>query len=259
MQMSLYTFRCLIDYKYNGLERVQQQIALLEAIGIDTSFSNDVSNGIRSKCNELGLIGVVISPFWEPNENETWYNTWYDLMNNSQKERIFDFFKEDNYGLLNHIREYTRLEVEKLNWWIEAEELFDKKIYFGCALILTAILEREIRKCPIDNWRHQITRYFKDSVTDKIANIYKDDRIEPISRYIDTLILLPSLDGFIKSFYNSGYSFEKGLEPNLIERNWLMHGMTDRTITEEDCIMLFNAIGSLCYILHTLFGSDYRQ
>lgn len=197
---SLHIFRCRIDYKFDSTDRVKKQNELLADVGIDTDFSNNISNDIRNKCRELGLNGWVISPFWEPNDDETWYDTWYDLLKNGKKEKIKDFFTYNNYHLLNHIRGYTRLEVEKYNWWTEAEKLFDKKMYFGCALVLSAILEREIRKCPIDNWRNKTTRYFKDSISDRITQIYCDDRIEPISRYIDTLLLIPSLDGFIDFF-----------------------------------------------------------
>jgi hypothetical protein len=69
-------------------------------------------------------------------------------------------------------RGYARFEVEKNNWWIEAEKLFDKKLFFSCALVLSALFEREIRKCPIDNWSNKTTRYFKDSISDKITQIY---------------------------------------------------------------------------------------
>lgn len=252
---SLHIFRLRVEYKFAETDRVKKQNELLAGVGIDTDFSNNISNNIRNKCRELGLNGWVISPFWEPNNDETWYN----LLKKEETEKIADFFVYNNYQLLNHIRGYTRFEVEKYNWWAEAEELFDKKLYFGCALTLSAILEREIRKCPIDSWRNRTTQYFKDSISDKITQIYCDDRIEPISRYIDTLLLLPSLDGFIESFYNSGYPFDKKIEPSFIERNWLMHGMTDRKVSEEDCIKLFNVNGSLCYVLHALFGTDYGQ
>ncbi len=60
-------------------------------------------------------------------------------------------------------------------------------------------------------------------------------------------------------FHNSGYTFDKGIEPSFIERNWLMHGMTDREVSEEDCIKLFKVNGSLRYVLHALFGTDYGQ
>ena len=65
-----------------------KQNALLEDIGIDIDFSNDIATDIRYKCSELGTNGWVISPFWEPNNGETWYNTWYDLLISGEKEKI---------------------------------------------------------------------------------------------------------------------------------------------------------------------------
>lgn len=38
-------------------------------------------------------------------------------------------------------------------------------------------------------------------------------------RYIDTLLLLPSIDGFINSYFNRGFRLENGIEPDFIERN----------------------------------------
>ena len=130
MQVFLHTFRCIIDYKFNGADRVQKQNILLTDIGIDTNFSNDIAIEIRNKCRELGLNGWVISPFWEPDLGETWYNTWYDLQKNGEKEKITDFFRENDYKLLNYIRGYARFDVEKYDWWTEAEDLFDNKLYF---------------------------------------------------------------------------------------------------------------------------------
>ena len=132
---SLYMFRSLVDYKFVGKDRVKKQNELLMDIGIDIDFSNAISNGIRNKCRELGMNGWVISPFWEPNNDETWYETWYQLLKSGKGEKIKDFFVYNNYQLLNHIRGYTRFEVEKYNWWTEAENLFDKKLYFSCALV----------------------------------------------------------------------------------------------------------------------------
>lgn len=107
---SLYMFRSLVDYKFAGKDRVKKQNELLLDIGIDIDFSNNISNGIRNKCRELGLNGWVISPFWEPNNDETWYETWYQLLKSGKGEKIKDFFVFNNYQLLNHIRGYTRLK-----------------------------------------------------------------------------------------------------------------------------------------------------
>lgn len=94
---------------------------------------------------------------------------------------------------------------------------------------------------------------------DRIEEIYNKETIEPISRYIDTVLLLPSIDGFINTFFNSGLIFQNGIEPQHLERNWLMHGMTDRDVTEEDCIKLFNANVTLCYLKTTIFQIAYTS
>ena len=72
MLESLYTFRCLVDYRFNGTDRVEKQNEFLADVWIDTDFSNNVSNKIRNKCRELGQNGWVISPVREPNNEETW-------------------------------------------------------------------------------------------------------------------------------------------------------------------------------------------
>ena len=88
MEISLHAFRCLVDYQFDGEDRIQKQHEFLTGIGINTDFSNEVSNNIRSKCKELGLSGWVISPFWEPTTGESWYNTWYDLLKSGNGQKI---------------------------------------------------------------------------------------------------------------------------------------------------------------------------
>ena len=57
MLESLYTFRCLVDYRFNGTDRVEKQNEFLADVWIDTDFSNNVSNKIRNKRRELGQNG----------------------------------------------------------------------------------------------------------------------------------------------------------------------------------------------------------
>ena len=149
------------------------------------------------------------------------------------------------------------MEVDRSDWFLEAENLFNKQYYTSCAMLLTAILEQSIRKCPIDTWRKKTTVFFKDAVNLTIEDYYNNKSIEPLSQYIETVLLLPSIDGFIKQYFDSGNPFQKGKEPSFLERNWLMHGLTKRTITESDCVKLFNVICSLHYVLHTVFETFY--
>ena len=138
-------------------------------------------------------------------------------------------------------------------------DLFFEKYYLGCSMILTALFERGIRDCPIESWKQKVTKFYESAVVDRIEEIYNKETIESISRYIDTVLLLPSIDGFINTFFNSGLIFQNGIEPQHLERNWLMHGMTDRDVTEEDCIKLFNANVTLCYLKTTIFQIAYTS
>lgn len=256
---SMFQFRLFVEMKSAGENRVKRQNELLSLIGVDTNFSNDLTNGIREKCKQIGESGWVLTPYWVPRQNETWYGTWYEFIQNKTPEKILTYFKSDDYKLLNEVIGRSTFQFGNFNWWVEATELFFKKYYLGCAMILTGLLEHGIRSCPIESWRQKVTMFYKEAVINKIEEIYTEEIIEPISRYIDTVLLLPSLDGFINVFFDSGYKFQDGIEPQHLERNWLMHGMTTRDVTEEDCIKLFNANATLCYLKTTVFQVDYTS
>lgn len=254
---SMYLFRQLIEVQSAGENRIQKQNKLLAKRGIDTDFSNNLTKDIREKCKKIGENGWAHSPYWSPNKNETWDKTWDKMIQENKSEKILVYFTSNDYSLLHEIIFRGSYQFGNFNWWKEATDLFFKKYYLGCAMILTALLERGIRDCPIDSWKQKVTKFYESAIVDRISQIYNEESIEPISRYIDTVLLLPSLDGFITSFFDGGYRFDNGIEPQYLERNWLMHGMTDRNITEEDCIKLFNANATLCYLKTTVFQVDY--
>ncbi|GMK38520.1 hypothetical protein PCCS19_15740 [Paenibacillus sp. CCS19] len=259
---SLHSFRVYIESKYNRVtdkNYIKVQKDLLKASGINPNLSNKKTDEIRIKCKLIGESGWVISPFWEPNKNETWYDTWFWIAFHGSSDSILDFFKQDNYYLLKNINGYSRFEVDRSDWFQEAEMLFEQGFYTSCAMLLSAIIDQSIRKSPIDSWKRRIkiTDYFDKAVKSTVEDYYINKSIEPLSRYIETSLLLPSLDGFIQRYFNGKYTFEKKVEPNYLERNWLMHGETRRVVSEADCIKLFNAICTLHYVLHTVTGTFY--
>lgn len=264
---SLHEFRLLFESKNNNLPHkdfVKKQKNLLKISGINQSLSNKRADEIRLKCKFLGEEGWAISPFWRPRGNETWYDTWFWMAYNNQSEEITNYFLENDYSLLKNINGYSRFEVERHDWFIEAENLFERHNYTSCAMLLTAILEESIRKCPIEKWAYKVICFYDNAIHKKIEDYYNRN-LEPLNRYIETVILLPSIDGFINNYFNSGYHFGKDKEnknkeePSFLERNWLMHGLTKREVVESDCVKLFNVICSLHYILKTLFLEDSKQ
>ncbi len=257
--LSMFEFRMIIEMMYANENRIQGQNELLSSIGVDTSFSSDFTNEIREKCKRTGESGWVLTPYWIPGKDETWYETWYEFVRNKTPERIRTYFVHDDYKFLKQIIFRGAFQFGNFKWWKESMDLFFEKYYLGCSMILTALFERGIRDCPIESWKQKVTKFYESAVVDRIEEIYNKETIEPISRYIDTVLLLPSIDGFINTFFNSGLIFQNGIEPQHLERNWLMHGMTDRDVTEEDCIKLFNANVTLCYLKTTIFQIAYTS
>ncbi|MCI8600575.1 MAG: hypothetical protein HFE45_03165 [Oscillospiraceae bacterium] len=109
MELSLHVFML---WWLSGKNKVSTGKDLLALIGIDERLSNEVAASISQKCCELGRKGWVLSPFWMPHDGETWVNTWYDNLQNNNEEIIVEYFKNNNFELLNNIRRYTRFEVE---------------------------------------------------------------------------------------------------------------------------------------------------
>ena len=48
-------------------------------------YAKAVANMLVNKCRELGKNGWVISPFWKPDDEETWYDTWYTVLYRDMK------------------------------------------------------------------------------------------------------------------------------------------------------------------------------
>lgn len=59
---------------------------------------------------------------------------------------------------------------------------------------------------------------------------------------------------FVNSFLNrlfvdGEYTFENGIEPPYINRNWLLHGKCCREIERFECIQLLNALETIENVL----------
>ena len=237
---------------------IKQQKSMLRGSEINVSMSNKHVEEIRMKSNFLGRNGWAISPFWRPFADETWYDTWFWIAYNGSADNISKYFIDNDYSLLKNINAFSRFSVDRIDWFMESEKLFEEHYYTSCAMLLTAILEESVRRCPIEGWRKQVTVFFDNLVCAKIEDYYHK-RLEPLNRYIETILLLPSIDGFLNHYFKSNYPFGKNndntekTEAPFLERNWLMHGLTQRQVTELDCIRLFNVIASLHYTIRALF------
>ena len=61
--------------------------------------------------------------------------------------------------------------------------------------------------------------------------------------------MYPSIIGFLNRLFVDGkYSFENGVEPPYINRNWILHGKSCRVIERYECIQLFNELSVIEFV-----------
>lgn len=61
--------------------------------------------------------------------------------------------------------------------------------------------------------------------------------------------MYPSIIEFLRRLFVDGeYTFERGIEPPYINRNWLLHGRSSRVIERFECIQLFNALSVIEFV-----------
>ena len=255
-KMSLYTLTTLLlRFASNGNTKEEYYEDIL-SLG---NFKEDIQSGITEKrCKNLGKKGWTVCPFWEMDakQGETIIETWEDKINRGHGDKIAQYFIDDNYALLKTICGRINLDLISLNtndynccfaWLKEATSVFFDKYYLSCAMILTALLERLIRTHPradkIVPMSRNTNEFFNVTSKTEMSEVEAKDRYDTISFLYEKYYFLPSLEGFIQTYYTlPGYRLEKGIEPEALIRNWLMHGLTKIKVGEVECIKLFNAI-----------------
>lgn len=226
---------------------------LLKEVNIDTSDESYITE-LKNKCNTIGANGWVYSPFieTEPHRTVTYIDDWIDAINSGEEERIEKYFTENNFLLIKKlygriITELINIDEYRFSFGIkEALDNFFDKRYISCAHILFSTLEGLIRSNKINIWRRQITRFYNDTTKAEFEQTDIYSKTDKIAFFIEKHLMLPSFDAAFQRFYNLDPAHQFGnpgcVEPNYIQRDWLLHGMTNRIVTQNECIQLFNAI-----------------
>jgi hypothetical protein len=209
----------------------------------------------------LGSNGWVISPLIKISRTP---RPWYWAAKRNRYDLIERFFTEQQDNVFSIIRSYLRENLlDDIHDWIcEAEDNYISGQFISCAMVLVALFEGCIRQCPISSWRYRVTDFYKDAVEnelkvkDNLDNSYMGQIL--LKTNIHTMYL-PSLDSFITRLFIDGeYKLHEGIEPPYLNRNWMMHGMMKRNVTQAECLQMFNALFTLLFIkTYLLENSPY--
>lgn len=195
----------------------------------------------------LGENGWVASPHINPSEFEEW------LEHVENDNYIINNYFDGTYNITNTIiTELNKLyKNNKINFYFEkANHYFDIEEYTTAAFFLFGILDNRVNKIlDFGDKKRNKTKYSLKGFDIQINKEFSLNKEHMQKRYILVLDMYPSLCAFLsRTFNDREYTFEKGVEPPYLNRNWLFHGRSTREVTRKDCIQILNALSTVEFI-----------
>lgn len=198
-------------------------------------------------CKVLGSAGWVISEHSNPRK----VSEWYELLTNSNENRIVEYFEGNKGNILNHILYDldSKYELSGNRYYINAQKYFQSEDYMTAAIYLVALIEartNELMKYPERaRYRH---KYSEEGFEEHLKTEFAKTNSFFTKRFL-FLQMYPSIIAFLERLFIDGeYTFENGIEPPYVNRNWLLHGKCERNIERFECVQLFNAISVIEFV-----------
>lgn len=230
-----------LDDFFSGLSKANaeelQQNVIEEIINKKAREMTDeiviISENVIKKINQTGWtlpIEMAIYPFKV-------------LGATSEIRDIDKFFNEyfthnENYHLKGLIRNILGSEIdEKFKRGIEeCVYAYENEKYIIASITLLTIVEGVLSGFETNK---KNTRMMKVCQMQADKTVESEDIIEKYSWI--------SYNNFIKKLYEP--SDFGATEPSFINRHWILHGRTEYNLTNLDCLRLFNALSTICYIV----------
>lgn len=124
---------------------------------------------------------------------------------------------------------------------------FENSDYMTAAMYLFGVLDYRVSKLVkfpekrLSNREKYSDKGFRDQKEEDFRKL--SDRHSIMSKQILFLDLYPSLIEYLnRVFFDGDYTFDKGIEPPYLNRNWLLHGRVSREPQRYECIQILNAL-----------------
>lgn len=200
-------------------------------------------------CKKLGEQGWVVSVHSNPKYIENWYKALIE----NEPEKIAEFFDKDECSIIKDIIQTLDAKYDNLvnkNYYSRGIKAFCDKDYMTSAMYLVGLIETRINTLVKFPERAK----YKEKFSNKGFAGMKKEQFENANSFYEKryyfLDIYPSLIAFLNRLFVDGkYTFEKGVEPPYINRNWLLHGKCCREIERFECIQLLNALETIENVL----------
>ncbi len=203
----------------------------------------------KNLCEELGQNGWVITEHGNPGEVADWYN----LLKIGKVEDIYQYFSGDNTFVFTSIVDGLRkiyIEDPEKTYFSKGLEYYNQNDYMTSAMYLVGLIEQRCKKLiDFGEYKKNAAIYSSDKGFAKHLKESYGKANGYLTRSFLFLEMYPSMISFLNRLYNDGeFTFENGVEPPYINRNWLLHGRNTRTIKQYECVQLFNALSVLEFV-----------
>lgn len=196
-------------------------------------------------CKKLGRAGWVVSEHSNPRE----VKEWYDLLSNQDDTEIITYFEGDNgcilYNIFQSFEQKYCVEPNQ-RYYSKAKYSFEQEDYMTSSMYLVALIEartNELMNYPKGTRYKQ--KYSEEGFENHLQTEFGKADSFFTKRYL-FLDVYPSIIEFLNRLFVDGeYTFENGVEPPYINRNWLLHGRSCRKFERYECIQLFNALSAI--------------
>ena len=133
----------------------------------------------------------------------------------------------------------------------QAISCYKSGYYYSCALSLFPIIESYHQEMAgfEENEYYKIKNHL-DCIVDKISQV-KQTYATQINYYID---LVKQFNDLVKNHYFNT-SVDRDVEPEIINRHRIMHGIFTRDISQKDCLQLFCVISNM-RLIHSLIDAN---
>lgn len=220
----------LIDYE-EFLKNIEKNAQTILRTILSSLQNSPISEEDKKKIIKLA---ESYSNFGVP---DPFNDSWEDIKNKTiDEKRVNEICEKYSKGKNFEIISNALYELEFANEQQIGEtlECFNNSNFYLCCSGLFAIIERElISSQPIkEEKRKAFDAKFISNQIENLNNNFKSGRL-----YFRQLSLIKILKNYFK---NGGDFKDESIEKYpIINRNFLLHGMTNRHITKEDCVKLF--------------------
>ena len=200
-------------------------------------------------CKTLGEHGWVVSGHSNPRH----IKNWYEALIEGEPERIICFFEEDEDRVIKSIIDSLERKYDdpvNKNYYSRGVKAFQDNDYMTAAMYLVALLEARVNtliQFPPRTKNRE--KYSNEGFIDVKQEQFAESNSFFMKRYY-FLDVYPSLIAFLNRLFVDGeYTFERGVEPPYINRNWLLHGKCCRKLERFECIQLLSALETIENVL----------